>query len=438
MARTWTSSIVSKGSHKVMRTLFLNLLQKLLLMKLMSMTTSTVLITCVYHITFTTLHLNWTWKSYCSCSRWILVMLILTKLNSAQFTRVFGHLKTMCKTSSAVWSTILIWHVIGSRSHGRKILVTFVVILASMTSRPTLWNEMSPSYLWSWTSTSTSCAVLAEVVESFWLLLLYKMAMLRISIILALWNNWWNKTRRALWTYSYLVNVSSSLVIDLNNPWLVLLSYHILWLLRDLESFCCVGCNLLYTGCSTYWSSHWVALLITWSLAVVAFFFNDKLIRLSVSFLAVHFEILLMLTLELLMWVIETTKFLFALIWCQFRISAALWKNCWDWNSSTRVNFTFCNKLICCWTLWLWCMALTTLWTCTSNAWNFVEISFNRIFVLTLMLIGLSHKSILNSYLLDVSIHSSDAIRSWNSNISLTIKSAKLWLVLNEIVLTIL
>ena len=144
-------------------------------MELMSVSSSTVLISCINHVSFSTLHLNWAWKSNCSCTRRILVLVL--QLNSTQFTRVFGHLKTMWESSTTMRSTILVWHMIGSIVHGRKVLVTFVVILTSMTSRSALWNKMSASYLWSWTCTSTSCAVFAEIVESLWLLLLYKIAM---------------------------------------------------------------------------------------------------------------------------------------------------------------------------------------------------------------------------------------------------------------------
>lgn len=279
----------------------------------------------------------------------------------------------MWKSSTTMRSTVLIRHVISGRSHRWKVLIAFIVVLTSMTSRSTLRDQMSSSHLWSMTCTTTSCAIFAEVVKSLWLLLLYKMAMLRIRIILAFLTNWWNKTRRALWTYTYLINVSSSLVVNLNNSWLVLLPDHVLWLLWHFVSLCPVWRNLLHTGCSTYWPTHWVTLFITRSLTIISFFFNNKLILLSVSFLAVHFEILLMLTLKLLMGIVESSKFLFTLIWCQFRICTTLRENCWNWNSSAWIDFALCNKLICGWTLRLRCMtSLTTLWACSSNTRYFV------------------------------------------------------------------
>ena len=438
MAWAWTSTVVAKWPDKVMRALFLDLLQKLLLMKLMSMSPCAVLVPLAYHVSFASLHLDWTWKGNSSCSRWILSMLILSYLDSTKFARVFGHLKTVWKATSTMRTAVLIWHMISSRSHGWEILVTLVVVLTSMASGSTLWNKMSPSYLWSMACASTSCAIFAEVVESLWLLLLYKMAMLRIRINVAFWSNRWNKTRRALWTYSYLIDVASSLVVNLNNSWFVLLPDHILWLLHFV-SFGSVWCNLLNTRCSSYWPPHWVTLFIAWSLAVISLFFDYKLILLSVSFLAVHFEILLMLTLKLLMGIVKTTKFLFTLIWCQFRIGTALRKNCWDWNSSTWIYFTLCNELICSWTLRLRCMtSLSTLWACSSNAWNLVEITFNRIFILTLLLICLWNKGILNTDLLNISINSTNAIWCRNTKITLSVKCTELRFVLDEVILTIL
>ena len=287
--------------------LLLNLLKKLLLVSLMSMSSRTILISRIYDVSLSTLHLNWVWKSNCS-STWS--ALALTYLNSAEFTRVFSHLMT--KTRPSVRVTILIWHVSLLRPN---VLIAFVIVLTSMTLWPSL-NKMSSSRLWSWSCAST-VAIFTKVVQPLRLLLLH-----HLLIVLWIWIvpfasiQGWNKARRSMRTHSRMVNYASSLVVDLNYSRFILFfeSILILVVIRLLHFITPFLIRyLLHSRCSTSWSAHGVAFFIACALAVVSFFLDDKLI-LSISLLLLKLHRNLIILICKLRMVVKSSKLFLTLI----------------------------------------------------------------------------------------------------------------------------
>lgn len=231
------------------------------------------------------------------------------------------------------------------------------------------------------TCASTSVAIFAKVVEPFVLLLLSQTVLWAvISVVLAdRWDEaWWSLRTNAIVGF----NTCSTLAVDLDYSWFVLASDSI-WVLIALLSMVLrylkallILWVLLATRCSANWSSHRV-FFITGSLTLVAFFLDHELVCLS-SFLAVNLDILLVLSLELCMRIVEAPQLLFALVWCQLGVIVPLGQNSWDRNASTWINFTLGNQLICCWALRMrWMSSLvvcisTTMWAIASNAWYLV------------------------------------------------------------------
>ena len=261
-------------------------------MKLVSVSSSTVLVSLADHVSLSALHLNWAWKGNCSCSWRVLWMLALAYLDSAQLAGILRHLQAMSKASTSVRCAVLIRHMVGCRGHWWQILIAFIFILATMTRRPTLRNEMSTSHLGSWAGASTSCAVFTKIVKSFWLLLLHQMSMLWAGVPFTLGTNRRNEAGRTLWTDSDVFYIATSLVVNLDDAWFGLLSYHILItitrLLWHFKPFSCIRSKLFHSRSTTYRSTHRVTLFIAWSLAVVSFLFNDELVLLPVTFLSMH------------------------------------------------------------------------------------------------------------------------------------------------------
>lgn len=199
----------------------------------------------------------------------------------------------MSKAPTTMRSTVLIWHMVCRSSHLRQVLVAFVIVLSTMTWRPTLRDEMPSTHLRTWASASATSAVFAKVVQSLWLLLLYQMSVLWVCITFPLWTNWWYKAWRALRTDSCIFNVTSSLIFNLYDSWFVLLFFNHLIIIPRLRLCHLITLShilpkLLDPRRTATRSAHWVTLFVTRSLAIVPFLFNNELVLLSVSFLSVH------------------------------------------------------------------------------------------------------------------------------------------------------
>lgn len=171
--------------------LFLNLLQKLLLMMSMWMTSLTVLIRLSNDVSFCWTDLSW--KSNSCSTRWWIRHWLLRQLHSPHLTWNLLHSEIMlCKPSS----TMRIWRVHVMRILVRQmrinqVMSAFIVKLSSIWTCASLWYKMSSTYLW--TLCASCIAVLTNIIVSF---------LLRIFKLFTL--NWWDKAAWSLWAHSLI------------------------------------------------------------------------------------------------------------------------------------------------------------------------------------------------------------------------------------------
>ena len=255
------------------------------------MTTLTILITLTHYVSFPS-HL--VRKSNSSCSWAILMSRLLWKLNSTKLAWYFLHgVAVLAKASTSMWVCILIGHVVS---------LVFVVELASIWRWSSLRYKMSSSN--EWTLVASRITIFTNIINS-----------LRLSVFS---SHWWNIPRRCLRTNPTIL-LMTNLVIILNNFRFVvftndvLLLVIVLLLLRYLETFSCICTNLFGSRCSSYRSANAIAFFFTWSLTLIALFFDNKLVLARSVFLLLNFNLHLILALELVA-VVKTFQLLLWLI----------------------------------------------------------------------------------------------------------------------------
>lgn len=179
-------------------------------------------------------------------------------------------------------------------------------------------------------------------------MLMNHMLSLRGIVILIFIPNWWNVAWRILWWCTSMM-VSSRIIIlsvqsrfvFVSNPHLLLI---VICLLRYFKILCCIRSQMFGPWSSSDRSTNWVWLILTWSLTVISFLLNNKLISLPSSFRILHFDLHLSLSWVTLILIVKSSEFLLWLIRCQFRIIVSLRKNSRDRDSTThRINFRFSN-----------------------------------------------------------------------------------------------
>ena len=208
---------------------------------------------------------------------------------------------------------ILIWHLVKT-----NVWIAFAVLMNLMGStslgcwRCTLSKDMTTSYLrlrtrWlstAWSSTDSIrivlVAVLTDIQHSFGLLIDKVSTMLRVVLIISLNVNilivvdWRNIAGRSLWTNSQTM---VCVILIIMQFWFILVSNHLLLelvlvVLLHLVAFGGIDTKLLHSwGTSTCWSSNWVTLIVTRSLAVISFFFNDEVILSALHSFLMNFHI---------------------------------------------------------------------------------------------------------------------------------------------------
>ena len=175
----------------------------------------------------------------------------------------------------------------------------------SSTSIVSLWPRWATHVVW----------VLTNIQNSLWLILNHTGRHLLDQFLVFL-TDWWDVTGRVLWTDAVVLNFCC-VILGLK-LWFILVSHHnlvrLILLLRKLVIFSSIGSKLFRTGCTSNWSTNWVALFITRSLGVVTLLFDDKLVGLSSSLFYMILNNLVTLSLELSV-VVETAKLLFRLVW---------------------------------------------------------------------------------------------------------------------------
>lgn len=157
----------------------------------------------------------------------------------------------------------------------------------------------------------TSCTILTDIQHSFRILMNHMLSLWGIVICIVVFASDWRNVARWILRANSRILLSRIVILDIGSRFILVSYSHLLLiiilLLRNLEIFSGICSELLGTRSSSNWSSNWVRFIFTRSLAIVTFFFNNKLICLSASFRILHFHLQLSLSRVSLILVIETS-----------------------------------------------------------------------------------------------------------------------------------
>jgi len=205
-------------------------------------------------------------------------------------------------------------------------LAVLILIWPTLAGLTSLREYMSSSsHLWIWSrvgSSKSTIAILRNVQHAF-----------RLHIFIDRRNIWGRCLRR------------NTIILLLETRFLLVANHHLLLSLLHV-----LGANdVLGTRGTSYWASNWVALIITWSLAIVTLFLNYVLL-VRPSVFALHLLLhLVVLSTALVSSIIKASQLFLRLVRSKLAICISLWQNCAYRNTSTHgINFALCNQLVGC------------------------------------------------------------------------------------------
>lgn len=284
-------------------------------------------------------------------------------------------------------------------------LAVLILVRSTLACLTSLREYMSSSsHLWIWTGVGASkstITVLRNIQHAF-----------RLHIFI----DWRNIRGRRLRGYT--------VVLLLETRFLLVANHHLLLsLLHVLRAN-----DVLGTWGTSNWAPNRVALVITWSLAIVTLFLNNILL-IGLPIFTLHlFLHLIVLDTALISSIIKASQLFLRLVRSKLAICISLRQNRAYRNTSTHgVNFTLGNQLVGC--------RSRVIARSTHRSFACLHLSVDRVFILPMHLL-LVHQILISKVKV---IYSS----CWLSimalgHVPLSVESWELRLVLNEVVLAVL